>query len=148
MLPATSKCAENKLWLLEASSVRGTCFFTGDYPAGFCQGCGTGLWPIKTWTWFDLCHFQILFWYHLLFHFLKLISPGLSTLTSSAFAPASPPPPDAKHSAEKCKYCCLLCTQLGCKLILGRPNGGQCGITYGVKEARGRGCLLPSPSLA
>lgn len=140
-----SKCPENKSWLLEASSVTGTCFFTGDYPAGFCRGCGTRLWPIKTWTWFDLCHFQILFRYRLLFHLLKLISPGPITLTSWAFALAPPLP---KHSAEKCKCCCLLCTQLGCKLILGRPNGGQCGITYRVKEAWGRGCWLPSPSLA
>lgn len=52
------------------------------------------------------------------------------------------------HSAEKCKYCCLLWTQLGCKLIQGRPNRGWYGITCGVKEAWGRGCWLPSPSLA
>lgn len=31
---------------------------------------------------------------------------------------------------------------------LGKPRGGQCGITDCVREALGRGCWLPSPSLA
>lgn len=50
------------------------------------------------------------------------------------------------HSAEKRKYCCLLGNQLGCTFIQGKPNGGQCGIAYWVKEALGRaaGCqVLP-----
>ena len=68
---------------------------------------------------FDYGHFQVLFWYRLPSPVLKLVSPELNTLIWQDF------PFPTTRSAEKCKYCCLLCTQLGCKFIQGNQMGGS-----------------------
>lgn len=117
------------------------------HQTGFCHGHTTGWWPIQTWTWFELGPFQVLFWYHLPFPLLELVSPGLSTLVWPGVTPPSLFPPPTQQGNANIAVCCALIS--AADLFRGDQIGGRAvWTTYQVKVALGRGCWLSSPFLA